>query len=237
MSNPKIVLRYFDIAGRAQPLRHALLNADLPFHDQRLSIEQWHVGMVDADAAGPYRGLPTLSWGDVTVSETLAIASFLGRELGEYTGLESAEIARREAVCSNCYLELIVRVGELLWCDYMYPGASPSRALATLAPRMLAKVSGVEAQLQAEWLCGARPGMADYFAAEGLRALRGALGSARDGALMALLPRLFDHSDRLRRSPQLAIAERTRPAAFTGRPDEAAVLAALAATDLSAHSL
>jgi glutathione S-transferase len=237
MPEPKVVLRYFPLVGRAQPLRNALADAGIAFEDHRFSAEAWHAGRVDPELGGAYHGLPTLSWGDVTVSETLPIASFIARQSGEYDGLSSAELARREAVCSNCYLELIVRLGELIWVDLMYPGADSCKALTALAPRMLEKLAGVEAQLHEPWLCGPRPGLADHFAAEALHALRRALSPARDATLRTELPRLFHHTRRLLERPSMHAATRDRPAAFTARPDEAAVLATMQTADLAPLSI
>jgi hypothetical protein len=35
---------------------------------------------------------------------------------------------RMKALCSNCYLEVLVRLGELIWADALYPGADLSVA-------------------------------------------------------------------------------------------------------------
>src|SRR5690349_22857876 len=99
-----VTLRYFQCRGRAQPIRHALHDAQVAFEDVQLSLAEWPEFRANPDVAGAYQGLPTLTWNDVTVAETLPIASFVAKRLGEYRELTDAEIAFREAVCSNAYL-------------------------------------------------------------------------------------------------------------------------------------
>lgn len=233
----KIVLRYFPLIGRVQPLRAALADAGVTFEDVRVTDADWGAKREVSDFAGPYAGLPTLSWGDVTISETLAISTFLAKRLGEYEGLDDAQIAVREAVCSNCYLEVLVRIGELIWCDLMYPGVELAKTFNILAPRIVGKLEGVNRQYRGDWLGGAKPGMADFFAAESLDVLRSALGTGRDAALRARMPRLFELASRLAERPSLAATRANRPRAFTARPDEEAALARLRAIDLTSMGL
>src|SRR4051794_38880246 len=103
----RVVLRYFPIAGRVHPLRLPLSLANVSYDDVRFTEAEWREQREDEAIGGPYRGLPTLTWGDATISETLAIANFLSRKLGHYDGVADEEIADREAVCSNCYIEVL----------------------------------------------------------------------------------------------------------------------------------
>lgn len=235
MEAPAITLRYFPVLGRAQALRAALADAGVAFDDHHVSLAEWAERAADPAFGGPHRGLPTLSWGEATIGEALPIAGFLSRRLGEYEGCSDVEIARREAISSSCYLELLLRLGELIWAAAAYPGSDPRHAVGIYAPRMLQKLGAVEAQLAGDWLCGARPGLADFFAREALAALRLLLGPERDARLRARLPRLFAHSAALALRPSLQRSP--RPASFTSYPDEAALLARLASADLGALGL
>lgn len=237
MQTPAITLRYFSVLGRAQPLRAALVDAGVAFEDRHVALAEWAELGTEPAFGGPYQGLPTLTWGEITLGETLPIASFLSRQLGEYDGCSDGEIARREAINSNCYIEVLLRVGELIWAGAVYPGADPRHALAVYAPRVLQKLAAVEAQLTGAWLCGPRPGLADFFACESLAALRKVLGPERDARLRSRLPRLFDHSSVLARRPNLARSPPRRPANFTSHPDEPAILALFASADLEAAGL
>lgn len=229
-----VVLRYFDCLGRAQPLRHALADAAAAFEDVRVPMEEWPQRKGDPAFGGPYGGLPTLSIGGATVAETLPIASLLARRLGHYDGLDEAAIARSEAICSNCYIEVMLRAGELIYADFIYPGADLARSFPGLLGRMLEKLGGVEAHSpEAGWLGGERPVMADFFVGESFEVVRYVLGPARDEALRARMPRLWALAERIRSRPALARAWESRPAQFTSRPDEPAVVERLRAMDLS----
>jgi glutathione S-transferase len=227
-----VVLRYFDVLGRAQALRHALADAAVPFEDLRISLSQWPQHKEDPDFAGPYGGLPTLSWGPVIVAETLPIAFFLARRLGHYEGLDDAEIARLEGICSNCYVEVTLRLGELLWADLLYPGVDLASAFPFHLGRMLDKLGRLDAHVpEMGWLGGERPGMADFFAAEAVEAQRYLLGPAREEALQMRLPRLTALAQRVQSRPALAGAWKNRPQQFTARADEIATVERLRALD------
>lgn len=231
MQTPAVTLRYFAVLGRAQPLRAALVDAGVAFTDHHVTPEEWIERREDPAFGGPFQGLPTLTWGESTIGETLAIASFLSRQFGEYDGCSNSEVARREAITSNCYSEVLLRVGELIWASLVYPGADPRHALGLYAPRMLQKLDAVEAQLAGAWLCGARPGLADFFACESLAAIGKLCDAERDARLRLRLPRLFAHSSALALRPQLAASPPRRPTNFTSHPDEPAVLTLLAGAE------
>src|SRR4051812_5834704 len=96
----RVTLRYFPIVGRAQPLRHALVDAGVAFDDIRVPLGDWPARRGDPAFAGLFAALPSLSWDADTVSEALAIASYLARRLGQYDGLDDGAIGRLEAVAS-----------------------------------------------------------------------------------------------------------------------------------------
>jgi glutathione S-transferase len=238
MGSHQVVLRYFPVLGRVQALRHALTDSGVPFEDLRLPISEWAAHREDPTFGGPYRALPTLSWGEATVAETLPIASFVSRRLGEYDGFDDAEIARREAVSSSCYVDVVTRLAEVIRADQTYPGADVGLSLANVLARALPKLERIDAQIPVEgWLGGARPVVPDFFAGETLEVLRHVVGPERDARLAERYPRLWALARRLAERPGLAEARAKRPTAFTARADEAAVLARLRAVDLAAVGL
>jgi glutathione S-transferase len=233
-----VVLRYFPMVGRAQPLRHALADAAVSFDDLRIPLSQWPQHKEDTGFAGPYGGLPTLSWGPVTVAETLPIASFLARRLGHYEGLDDAAIGRLEGICSNCYIEVMLRIGEIIWADLLYPGMDFASAIPRHLARMLDKLGRLDARTpEVGWLGGERPGMADFFAAEAVEAQRYVLGPAREEALHTRLPRLTALAQRVQDRPAIASAWKDRPQQFTGRPDEMEIVERLRALDVALAAL
>jgi glutathione S-transferase len=221
----RYILRYFPIVGRAQALRHVLADAGVAFTDLRVTQEEWSEAREDPFSGGPFAGLPTLSVGKTTVGETLAIAAFLGRHLGHYEGLDPAAVARLEAVTSCCYLEVLLRMNEVLWAEHLYPGTDLPNAFARHLARMLDKLGRLDRITPAEgWFTPHRPGCADFFAAEAVEALRHVLGPARDPALANRLPRLVALADRVRRRPAIRKAWESRPEVFSTKPDEAELL-------------
>lgn len=233
-----VVLRYFPIIGRAQPLRHALADAAVAFEDVQVLLSQWPQHKEDPSFAGPYCGLPTLSWGPVTLSETLPIATFLARSLGHYDGLDDAAMARLEGVCSNSYIEVTLRIGEILWADLLYAGSDLAGAFPLHVARMLDKLARLDKQIpETGWLGGRNPTMADFFAAEAVEAQRYILGPTREEKLRARLPHLVALAQRVKDRPAVARVWESRPQQFTARPDEAAVVERLRALDLSPAAL
>ncbi len=229
-----VILRYFGCLGRAQPLRHALADAEVPFEDVRASVAEWSKRKSDPAFGGPFGGLPTLTFGGALVAETLPIATFLGRRLGHYDGLDDAKAASIEAITSNCYIEVLLRAGELIWADLMYPGADLGRAYPGLLGRMLEKLGAQEAcSPDAGWLVGDKPTMADFFVGESVEVVRYLLGRAREDALRARFPRLTSLEDRIQSRPAIARLAPRRCATFTARPDEPAIVERVRAQDLS----
>src|SRR4029079_6996164 len=192
----------------------------------------------DPSFGGMYRGLPTLTWGSATLSETLPIASYIAKKLGHYDGLYDFAITQLEAVCSNCYLEGIVRVADIVWLETLYPGANPAQVLPRFVVRTLDKFDPIDDLVPEHgWIGGEKPTLADFFAAEAFEAARYLLGPARERWLKARLPGIAGLADRMRQRPAIAEAWKKRPARFTGNPDEDAVIAKLRAIDLSSIGL
>jgi glutathione S-transferase len=230
-----IELRYFPVIGRAQSLRHALLDAGIAFEDVRIPMKEWPAKRDDPTFAGPYRGLPTLRWGDATVAETFAIAGFVARRLGQYNGLSDKRIAELEGIVSNAYLEGIRCVAELIWTDSVNSGIELAVSVPRHLARSLQKLSSMDATaIESEWFAGASPGVADFFVAEAFEAMRHLLGPSRHEKLQSRLPRLAALAQRVRDRPRLAEAWANRPARFTARADEPDSIERLRALDLSA---
>jgi glutathione S-transferase len=231
MNKAKVTLRYFSVLGRAQALRHALWDAGVDFEDWR--VTDWSTQRENPAVGGPYRSLPTLTWDTVLVAEGLPIASFLARRLGHCDGIDEGVIAAREAICSCCYLDVMMRFADLVRADMTY-GGDLGRALATVAPRILQKMGFVDRQIPDRgWIGGDQPVVADFFAAEAFEAARYVLGPARERVLVERFPRLSACAQSMRSRPTLAAAWRERPQRFTGRADEDVVLAQWRTVDLS----
>jgi glutathione S-transferase len=232
--SPSIVLRYFAVVGRAQALRHALTDAERPFEDLRLPVPEWRQRRSDPTFAGPLRALPTLTWDDAFVAETLPIASFLAKRLGHYDGLDDAAIAFREAVASCAYMDIMLRLVEVIRADTHHPGADLQRSLMVALPRVLQKFEHLDACLpKSDYVGGQAPVMTDFFVAETFEALSYVLGPEREAPLQNRLPRSAALATSIRERPALIRVWPRRPTRFTGRPDEDLAIAHLRATNLS----
>jgi glutathione S-transferase len=238
MTDVRVVLRYFPVLGRAQALRHCLRDAGVAFEDVRVPLSEWPRYREDPSLSGAYRALPTLSWAGVVLAETLPIASFIARRLGQYDAASDEVIARREGLCSTTYIDVLHRLADVIRADLTYPGADCGRAFAVVAPRMWQRVQSLERQVpETGWLGGESPVVADFFVAEAFEVLRYVLGPARDATLSQRVPRLAALARAMRDRPRLAGEFESRPARFTGRPDEDRVVEELRAVDLSSIGL
>ena len=102
MESTRIALRYFCCRGRGQALRYALVDAGLEFEDVIFQAdESWPSHKASEDVSGPFSSLPVLAWGEHRVAQTLAIASYLSRQLGHYEARDAQAIARLESVTSG----------------------------------------------------------------------------------------------------------------------------------------
>jgi len=231
MSAVAVVLRYFAVCGRAQALRHALADSGTAFEDLRLPLTDWPTHRTDPSFSGPHRALPTLSWGDEFVAETLPIASFLARRLGHYEGLDDVAVASCEAIVSSAYVDVMLRLIEVIRADLLHPGADPVRSFAVALPRVLQKLETVDVALTGTggFFGGDRPIMPDFFVAEAIGTLRYVLGPSHEAHLERALPRLHMLAARLRARAGLAGCWQRRPATFTARPGEDHVVVQLRA--------
>jgi glutathione S-transferase len=238
MADVHVVLRYFPVRGRAQALRQSLSDAGVDFEDVRVPPTDWSRLREDPSVSGPYRALPTLSWAGVVVAETLPIASFIARRLGQYDGASDEVIAHREGLCSTAYVDILNRFVDVIRADQSFPGSDSARAFGVMGPRIVQKLASIEKQIPAaNWIGGATPVVADFFVAEAFDVARYVFGSARDAALVERFPRLAAHARAMGERPRLAHAIEHRPARFTGRADEDRVLEQLSAVDLSSIGL
>jgi glutathione S-transferase len=228
------ILHYFAARGRAQPLRHALADAGVPFEDVRVPLDAWPKLREDAAVSGPFAVLPTLRWGNALVAETLVIAAFLARRLGEHDHADDTAIARADALVSALYVDVMLPAGELIWADLLWPGTDLARATPSILGRMMTKLQRVEQWMRPSgggWSSDERLRVADFFAGEAFELVTYLLDATRASQLAETLPTLAALARRLRERPSLAGAWAARPPTYTARPDESAVVERLRTFD------
>jgi glutathione S-transferase len=225
----RVLLRYFDCLGRAQPLRNALVDAGVTFEDQRIAIGvSWRALKEQADG-GPFGSLPVLEWGDDCVAQALPIAGYLARRLGHYDGLDAMGIARLEMVASAAYLDVIAELAMMLWVSTTLSDAEAAARFSNHEARILHKVDRFDRMLASSgdpFFGGQRPAVADFFVVEALDMTRAVIGERLDAAL-GRAPRLAEMRERLARRDAIAryVGDGKRPTRLTGSPNEAESLA------------
>ena len=84
-SKPQLL--YFDIRGRAEPIRLLLEYVGVSYEDKQITQEEWPA----VRATTPFRRMPVYTEGDIVVPESFAILYYLGRR---YDLLGESEAAR-----------------------------------------------------------------------------------------------------------------------------------------------
>lgn len=79
---PTLKLTYFDMRGRAEPIRHALVAGGIEFEDKRISIPEF----LEMKKAGAFTfgSLPVLGIDGEMIAESIAILRYIGKMGGLY---------------------------------------------------------------------------------------------------------------------------------------------------------
>jgi glutathione S-transferase len=119
-AQPKLKLTYFDGAGRAAPIRQALVIGGIAFEDERLSFQEW--GAKKAEGFAKFGQLPILEIDGQQLAQSQAILLYAG-SLAGLTPTEPLALARVSET-----LNLLEDVGKLSRNVFM---ASDDAAKAT----------------------------------------------------------------------------------------------------------
>ena len=226
---PAVTLRYFDVRGRGQFIRHLLTHRGVPFHDERVMLGNerslWLELRKDRARTGAFQKLPILQWGDMLVGETLIITDFLHEKLGDAALLGFERSLQHRMLASSAFLDLLTPCITLIWSEVFNPGVDLAKATQTIKGRMQLHLASVE-QTLVDW---------QWVAQMHTRPVTGAdavLWEALD-----LVERTFAGSMNLPQYPQLARFReecpgaatfrsllQERPLTITARPGEAEAL-------------
>jgi hypothetical protein len=224
---PTITLRYFDCRGRAEPIRHLLRDRKVPFEDAREPIDDIRRAIAALNAepsvAAPYGLLPVLDWDGFRVAQTLPIASFVSRELGLTSGVDSRALARLESIASAAYSELTAELPAVVWSPVWFKDLSFEQLLKRIARTPCSYPRKLDALLGASdaWFGGSEAVAADFFAFEGLSAWCAILGEPYLAAIRTL-PRLSSWWERV---SQRVGGQSFEKSQFTASPFEAELFA------------
>lgn len=102
-------LTYFDIRGRAEPIRLLLEELEVPYEDRRVSIEEWPA----LKPTLPFGQLPIYEEGSRLVPQAQAILRHLARKHDRYGGDEDERI--RCDVIAEAVADARTAFSRLLW--------------------------------------------------------------------------------------------------------------------------
>ncbi|XP_065827455.1 hematopoietic prostaglandin D synthase-like [Oscarella lobularis] len=155
----RIVLRYLQCQGRAEPLRLLLTDSGMPFKDERVQPEECK--LAETSKWGPFRSLPVLEWDSYLIAQTEAIALYLATKL-DYAGDGSAEqTAHSAALVSAAYQDLI-QVAVKVLCT---PVRGLERAFHEIAHVVAPRLQNLENYLgeKSFFIAGNKPCAGDFF--------------------------------------------------------------------------
>ncbi|GMT15470.1 hypothetical protein PFISCL1PPCAC_6767, partial [Pristionchus fissidentatus] len=93
---PEYKLTYFDLRGRAEPIRMLFAIAGLPLEDRRVTMEEW----ADVSKTTPFAALPMLEVDGFKIAQTKAILRYIARETG-YAGSDNLSAAYADSLADQ----------------------------------------------------------------------------------------------------------------------------------------
>jgi glutathione S-transferase len=226
-SPDRVVFRYFNVRGRGQALRDALTDAEVHFVDERIEIGPGWRTMKEQAEGGPFGSLPVLEWAGDCVGQTLPIAGYISRRLGQYDGLDTACVARLEMVASTAYLDVTGQNALMMRPPAPLTAETEGDYFAAHESAAIHKLERIERLLAARdhrFFGGDRPVVADFFVFEAIESTDLLFG-ARFQSWSRSHPRLVAFRSEIAARPRISrfFASGGRSDRLTGSPLEAAV--------------
>jgi glutathione S-transferase len=191
MSDSVPRLTYFVFRGLGEPIRLVFEDLALPYHDHRLTFEDWD----PLKPTLPFRQVPALEIDGRGLVQCHAILRYLARKHALYGDGEDARI--RADITADAFRDAQTR----LWDHFWSPGSdAPDAAAAFEAGPLPAILAPLEAWLGgAAHFGGAQPSFADYYAVTCLDEAAAFFPKAMDTA-----PRLASFRRRMAERPGIA---------------------------------
>ena len=228
-----ITLRYFHARGRAQFIRAFLLVRGVDFVDERIKLDNfdnWYAIRDDRTRTGPMQKLPVLEHKGRLIPETLVIAAYLHREIGDREQLDEDLNLRHDVLASTSYVDLMMPLGTLIWASLLLGAPDITTPAKNTLERIKRTLTVLDKTL-AEWrwveTVGERPvTVADCLLWEELDQAATVFGPHLSFADFPALARFRDeHPARGTFTARLA----ENPCQLTGRPGEAEEIARIRA--------
>ena len=121
LSQDKLVLRYWNCAGRGMLMRYMAYDAGLDFIDDIVDIEEdflsgtWeNKKKFIPELAGPFKALPVVQHHGATINETGACAQYVA-EIAGYMPTHPLDRAKVVMICDHIYEDILINVVYAIW--------------------------------------------------------------------------------------------------------------------------
>ena len=121
LSQDKLVLRYWNCAGRGMLMRYMAYDAGLDFIDDIVDIEEdflsgtWeNKKKFIPELAGPFKALPVVQHHGATINETGACAQYVA-EIAVYMPTHPLDRAKVVLICDHIYEDILINVAYAIW--------------------------------------------------------------------------------------------------------------------------
>eukprot|EP00978_Attheya_sp_CCMP212_P008671 scaffold20392_cov55-Attheya_sp.AAC.2 len=218
MTTPSIKVTYFDIEGRAEPIRLALKLAQLPFEDERIKFPEWQ----ELKPKTPYGQLPLLTVDGKMKSQSDAMIRWVG-SIDPANALYPAEKLYEIEEAMGVINDLSTSWGPSMYMgmrpeNYGYPvgfGKTPEgiekissmrkQWIETQLPKFLTHLSDMIEQNGGIWLCsGEKPTIADCAAVATLRSFtRGHIDHVDPECINKANPKLVEYVEQFCSLPEI----------------------------------
>ncbi|XP_070540881.1 glutathione S-transferase-like isoform X2 [Ptychodera flava] len=210
-SKASIVLYYFDVRARAEPIRLILHYSGIQFDDRRLTNEEWGNIKKNGEFCGHFGQLPYAEVNGEAISQSKALIRFAAREAG-VLGENAWEIARADSLVDteNDILMALARVEFSTGDD---AEAMKAEFVGTTLPLKMARL---EKTLEANnggkgFLVGNKVTHADFVLFNVIETVENLAKAMEKGDMLDNYPLIKDHTKRIRELPTLQDYLKDRP--------------------------
>ena len=121
VSESKLVLRYWNCAGRGMLMRYMAYDADLDFIDDLVDIDEDFLGgtwestkKFLPELAGPFKALPVVQHLGATINETGACSQYVA-EIAGYMPKSPLDRAKVIMISDHIYEDILINISYALW--------------------------------------------------------------------------------------------------------------------------
>jgi len=200
---PQYKLLYFNLRGRAEPVRWMLAVADQPYEDTRFDKEkEWPIKKTEV----PYGKVPVLYIDEVPLSQSVVICRYLGRQHGLIID-DVWEQAKGDEVAESVH-DLLPPAAQIVYAK-LAGNSAQSKVLATefFSSTLPPVLRELNKRLDGRpWFCGEKMTWVDIFASCYLIQLK-----IQNPDSFESVPRLKDLLQRVNDLPQIAKWIEERP--------------------------